>query len=358
MAFLFYEMLKSVRIKMNNKDYTTKVFLVLAFIIPFIIFAFRDSSIGVDTQIYCRDFQYIANYSFLDLLKNGYGEYELGFLIFCRLLALISKNPIVLLIGSSLLINMLFARVIYKQKTLMLVSMFTYFFLGNYLYNLNIMRQAIATGIVLNAILVLIEKKYVKYMILVGIATTFHTFAIVSLIFIPAVIFIKTKKQLVLSCVVLGALILTTLEVVHVLVLRYFSHFDYYFRNNFHADQHFGATSFAYVAVEIFTVFLIIKNYEMEEENRAKIVVYSIGLVFAAFGLIMMPRFGIYERIAKFFQTFLIVAIPYALNSIRLVKNKQIITTSVVAFSLLYYVYIVVTNAYLIVPFQFWQGTW
>lgn len=356
LALIYYELIKRAKIKIRDKDYTTSVYLILAFVVPFITFAFRDISIGIDTNIYCRDFRYIANYNFIDLIKNGYGEYERGFLIFCRLLSMFSRDPIILLIASSLLINWLFARVISKNNSFILISILTYFFLGNYLYNLNIMRQAIAAGIVLNGILVLNKKKYVNYAICVAIAATFHTFAVVSILFIPAVIFIKNKKQLVLTCLLLGVVIFSSLEIVHTIVLRYFVHFDYYFRNNFHADQQFGVTSFAYVALEASLLFLMLKNYDMDEENQAKLVTISIGLVLAAFGLIMMPRFGIYERIAKFYQPFLILAVPYAISGIKVKTNKYIYMLSFMLLSFIYFLYIIVTNAYRIVPFVFYSG--
>ena len=187
-------------------------------------------------------------------------------------------------------------------------------------------------------------------------AASFHTFSIVALVFIPAVLFINSKKKLIVFCIVLAFSIITTLEIVHVIVLRYFTHFDYYFRNNFHSEQHFGVTSFAYVTIELLVLFVMLKNYKMEEDNRYQIVIYSIGLVCAAFALIMMPRFGIYERIAKFFQPILVLAIPFALEGIKVRDNKRIVEIGIMSFSIMYYIYIIITNAYLIVPFQFWKG--
>lgn len=289
-----------------------------------------------------------------ELLIFGFSGYEKLFLIFCNLLGKISDDPRLLLFATSLLINYLYARVILRQGDNIVLATIVYFSLGNYLYNLNIMRQAIAVGIVLNAIPSLIKKEYIKYCMIIMLATGFHTFSVTCFLLILPVHMIKNRKQLFLSLLVLTMTILSSLQLVHVIVLRFFKHFDYYFRNNYHSDQHFGLTSFAYVALEVFTILLMLKAKKRESVEEKKLIVYSVALIAAACGLIMMPTFGIYERIAKFFQPFLILAIPFSLRMVKKKDMRYLIENGIVLFSIVYYLYIVLSDAYKIVPFSFY----
>lgn len=355
-AILFAEVFKKYKVKINQMDYTRCVYLLFAFTVPFIIFAFRSTSIGIDTLTYCEIFQDIANKPFGELLLYGYEDIERGFVLLCKLLSLVSKDPRILLFATAVLINALYANAVPKEDSLWFVSTMVYFSLGNFLYNLNIMRQAIAAGFIINAVICLIKKKYKSFVVLVIIGALFHTIALVTMALPFAIKFIKTKKQLVMLLILLAVITITSLEIVHIIVQRFFVHFEYYFKYNYHSDQVFGLTSIAYVLVELLVLVLILKNYEMNDENRAQMVVYSIALVLASATLIMMPVFGMYERIAKFFQVFLILAVPYALEGIKSQNNQKFIQFGIVAYGLVYYIYIVATNAFLIVPFEFWNG--
>jgi len=340
----------------KNRECTKSVFLFLTFIIPFSIFAFRSARIGADTYIYCVDFVHIAELDIKYLLISGYNEYEKGFLLFCKLLSVFGKDPRILLIGSSLLINYLYSRVITDERNMWFLSVMVYFCLGNYLYNLNIMRQAISVGFILNSLHYLVEDKYWRYVILTLIASSFHVFALASFLFIIAVLLVKNKKQLTFGLILIGVFVFLSLELVHVIVQRYFTHFDYYFRHNYHSDQQFGITSSAYVILDAVVLFLIFENYEFNEFNRKWIVIYSISLLMASLGLLMMPRFGIYERIAKFYHPFLILSVPYAIEGLQVERTQRVMKIGIILFSSIYYAYIILTNAYRIVPFEFWNG--
>lgn len=355
-AFLSAYFFNKYRIKINKKDYTRFVYLLFSFAIPFIVFAFRSTNIGIDTKAYCEAFQNIANKSFIELIIYGQDDFEHGFIFLCKLLSFFSKDPRILLFATAVIINVLYALAIPKNSSMWFISSMIYFSLGNYLYNLNIMRQAIAAGFVLNAVICLVRKKRFLFVILVIVASTFHSIAIVTILFLFLNRFIKTKKQLIISLILIAVLTITSLEIVHIVVERFFVHYEYYFRHNYHSEQVFGLTSIAYVIIELFVLVLILKNRNMDDENRTIMTIYSVALVLAGTTLIMMPVFGMYERIAKFFQVFLILAVPYALEGIKSQNNQKFIQFGIVAYGLVYYIYIVATNAYLIVPFEFWNG--
>ena len=350
-VILFGLLINNKKIIFKDRDVTRYFFCSIAFLLPLYIFAFRSITIGTDTESYCRAFQLV---SLPDLLlfdfDNNY-EFEFGFIIFMSLLSCISSDPLVLLIGSSLLMNYLYGRVIIKQANLFITATLVYLFLGNFLYNLTMMRQAIAVGIFLNAIPYLLKRKFEKYCILVALAASFHIFSVVGVLLILPVVLVKNRKQLIFTIIMAAVVILTSLEIVHEIVYLYFPHFDYYFRNDYNSEQEFGLTSIGYVMIEMITVMIMINRYKIKGVNGNKVIVYSLALTFAAMGLIMMPTFGIYERIAKYFQPFLILAIPFALES---VNNKYLRLVSlmfIVGYSFIYYAYIIYTNPYRIVPF-------
>lgn len=339
----------------DRKDVTQKVMVIISFIVPIIIYACRNVTIGRDTASYCKTFNVIQSYSLKDIIFREYEEFEMGYLLFCKFLSFFGKNARTLLVGTGVLINMLHARVIYKQdSSLVMVALFSYYFLGNYLLNISLFRQAIAVGIVLNAFEFLQSKKYIAYIILVLLATCFHSFAIIYLAFVPAVMIIKTRKQLICAMTAFAILILSTLEVVHIIVLKYFDHFDYYFRRNYNSENTLGITSFAYIAIEMVVLVILLYGNSINENNRIEMIILCISLTGAIFGLIMMPTFGIYERIAKYFQPILILAIPKSIKTIKSRSLHNVAKWTVLTYGLTYYSYMLLSDPYNLVPFEFY----
>lgn len=344
----------------NRKNINTKLFLAVVFILPIVIFAFRDNSIGIDTNVYVKEFEQIGQIPFWDIISKKYNgniinDVEVGFSIMNWSIAKISISPKFFLLVTALIMNLLYARAIYFLSPMPLTSTLAYFFLSNFLYNLNVMRQGIAAGIILNAVIFLAEKRFIKYSILVFIASLFHSFSVAFFFMIIPIILVKSKKTLITVVISVFFAILYSLDIVHIIVSKYFPHFEYYFRNNYHSNQRFGITSTAYVFLDIIIILMLISKFKKEKEESNLIIVCTVALAMGAASLIMMPVFGIYERVSKFFHSFIMIAMAYALNGIQNRRDKYVLNCIGIGCSFVYYAYIILIDAYQIVPFLFYE---
>ena len=344
------------KISIDGKTINRVIIILLSFLVPFYIYGFRSVEIGIDTWSYANDFHNIANSNIKTIIYNT-NIYEIGFTLLCYSISLIKNDTHIFLLGISIVINSLYIRAIYRSNNDIIVSILAYLYLGNFLYNLNIMRQAIAVSILSNAILELQDGYIKRYIILVLLATTIHTSAI-GFLFIPIPLnLIRKKDSLKHFLLILFIGILLSLKILNIIANQIFTRYIYYFDKNWNSEQRIGVTAFAYIFLEIAIVIILVRSFEddMQSENNKKIVIYSIIMVCASATLIMMPVLGIYERISKYFSAMLVFSIPFTLSIIKKRKNKQILQAIFFISSTIYYLYIFGIDAYSLIPFIPWN---
>ena len=183
------------RIKINQSS-TKLLFLTFTFLIPVLIYGFRDTSIGWDTVSYAGEYSVVGDVSLGDILSGRYTgsvvlDTEIGFLLLNWLLAHLGLPlwAFYLIVGT--ITNLLYARAIYYSSPIVFISSISYLFLYNFLYGLSIMQQGIAAGILLNSFIYLSRKEYKKYFLWIILATTFHVFSFVFIFLLIPTILIK-----------------------------------------------------------------------------------------------------------------------------------------------------------------------
>lgn len=370
-AYLWEYALHGKNLLSKQKLHNNMIFL--AFILPIILFGFRDESIGIDTSTYLQCLDIIHNLSFAQVLEEG--QFEFGYTLFCYLVTRLSNYRLIFLILTSLIMNLLYAKGIALLSPMPLTSILIYFFVGNFLYNLNVLRQGIAVGMVLLSLKYLVEGKHKKYILFVIMASFIHTFMIVFIPLVFPVVFIKNRKQLFLFCAIGIMIIFTALKVIEMIVRQFFPHFSYYFKYDTFNTRRFGITSFAYVLMDVFFLILLFMNYDSymkkrliwgtskkrtlissidcDAKNIRLINFLCIMLAFGGASLGMINILGIYERIARVFQTFLLLGVPYGIIGINNKYTRYGILAAVLILTFVYYFYIIVSNAFCIVPYRF-----
>ena len=156
------------------------VFLIISCLTLTTIAMFRTKYVGIDTLQYFRNFQYISNtaYSELHLIR-----YELGFTYLCKILGEFYSDPQILIIVTSIFINVSVFRFIYKNSDNVVLSVIFYILLNFYYNYMNIMRQALAISIILWGFEFIKKEKNISFIITVIIAMQFHSSAILALVF-------------------------------------------------------------------------------------------------------------------------------------------------------------------------------
>lgn len=119
-----------------------------------------------------------------------YSQKDMGFGILQMLLKKISDDPQILIFTTAMVTNVLIIMVLYKYSRLFELSTFVYITGGLHLVSMNGIRQVLAASIIFTATKYLINGNFVKYTLIVLIASTFHQSA---LILIPIYFLVRTK---------------------------------------------------------------------------------------------------------------------------------------------------------------------
>ena len=180
--FIFLVFYLSI-LKANVKD--RKKFSIGCFILFFLMAGLRGDTVGGDLKRYLPEFYSVAMSDFKYIWEVGH--HEPGYLLYIKLLSLISSDSRMFLLGTSFL-SLVGPIVLFKKySNNITVSVLLYYAMGYYTNTFNNVRQAIALSIVFCVIPYLINRKFWKYLLGVVIATTFHYSAIIALIVYPLI---------------------------------------------------------------------------------------------------------------------------------------------------------------------------
>jgi len=175
----------------TKKNWVKGFFVWGSFTFIAVIIAFRALSVGSDTRNYSRLFEEIA---IRDVFDNV--DFELGYILLVKFLNVFSSSSRILFVFEGLLVMICYSRFISKYSDNIRQS---YLFVLSYLafntlsFQLSAVRQAIAMCICLFAYDFIMQKKPVKFVIAVLLASMFHTSA---LLLLPAYLIAVTKNAI------------------------------------------------------------------------------------------------------------------------------------------------------------------
>lgn len=161
--------------------------LTLMAILPmFLLFVFRDKSIGADTIGYVRFFQKdIRTYSFAQLFDQDLVRMEIGFRLYVKIISLFTDNYTVYFFVNGAVLFGSLLRFSLKYTKNPFVFFFLFITLGTYAFFETGLRQALAMVICLWSIDFIKKKKIIPFILLVLIAYFFHKSAIVFMLVYP-----------------------------------------------------------------------------------------------------------------------------------------------------------------------------
>lgn len=138
--------------------------------------ALRDRSVGTDTYEYVSWLQYITN------LDEAFSFHtELGFNLLVLFSSFLSDGYVLFLGLIAFIVVFFYLWGIWRQERLYEYSVLAFFALGAYGFLFNGARQAIAGSICFFSIHYLLERKAVRYFLLIIVASFFHVTALVAI---------------------------------------------------------------------------------------------------------------------------------------------------------------------------------
>lgn len=298
-----------------------KMYLLVTFSIMFFLSAFKSLDVGVDTKHYFEIFDWIKN-------SNVLGRYEPGFFYLSKFLGNKVGNFQSLIIVSSMVMFIPFAIYIYFESKDVVFSTLIFYLVYFISFN-TMMRQGMAMGISMIALLCYKRKHYLISIILVIIAISFHYSAII-LVIIPFVSYMKYNFKNLIYCIIF-AIIVARFNLID--ILFGFFNIDSMYLENAGAG---GADALLQTLISIVTVccfywsgsrkkiesaqdrFMLEPVYEnskirLENKNNYRIEMWAIFLYVIFY--ILTITFPVASRFSSYFAFGFLVALPNKLSN-------------------------------------------
>lgn len=149
------------------------------FLVLFVIVGFRHPSMGVDL-VYGGSYGYLGRFSYISELSwrsawlQQVNNYERGYILFNKLLSLISTDQQCLLIGCAAVSLAMVLYVVYRKSDSPAMSVVVFMGLTTFQMLFSGLRQSLALGICFVALLFIEDRKPIKFAVTVALATLFH----------------------------------------------------------------------------------------------------------------------------------------------------------------------------------------
>ena len=366
-----------------------KWFVLSSFILIIGMAALRKYTVGIDLAgHYAKQYTVIANLSWSQLpAYYRVHTYNLGFIVFAKLLGAISDNSQCFIIATSVIIFGSTARYIYRHSDNVVLETFMFVTSFTMMMYMNIIAQAMAIAIILFGLDLLLKKQYLRYIICVLFATTIHTSAIVCLGFIPLLSLPNKKKYVIGYVLAIGIGSIFADRIVSILINSIFSEFAVYFETGSYHGRgiDISANSLFQVSMHLmalFIAFLYLYKKEIVKDSKLilyakkkkpvwaqKRTVYKIGqlptnfLVYMSvtacvFRIIVYQSY-IFSRMGFYFYFFSFSLLARGVSNIENRSNKRIILCFIYSYMLIMFLAFYKsagTNSYGVLPYVlFWN---
>lgn len=316
--------------KINNKK--INVYDIILLLILILVCGLRDR-VGTDYGLY--------KFYYNNIDQNS--RFEIGFRFLIELSNKIGMSYNTFLILIAAITITLFYVAIKKYSSKPAASIFFFVALGYYAYSFNIIRQMLAIAITLYGINYIKEKKFFKYLILILIASSFHSTA---LIMIPIYFLLKLKNNkknniiLVFICVILPFLYNT----IFTFIVTNFEQYSAYATINdyTYTEPGIGTYVIGMVNFVLFILFAINRKklYKLEDTNDIYLKMFSYSLLFTSLSFVN----SIAARGGYYLSIYIIYLLPNIGTCLFKTTNKSFEILVILFFILYYFIHIISFN--------------
>ena len=330
-----------------------KTFLFITFLELFFISGFRNWNIGNDTLNYIAVF--IKTITPFELFSS---HMEKGYLLFNKILSLFTDNPQVILIATSFCILSIIFYFIYKYSKFIFLSVLLFVIL-QFSTVLTMIRQEMALIIILLGFIFVIKRQFIPFLLCCFFATTFHTSAIIAIIWYfiyPLNIKIKNIGIILVVTIFIFVFIAPFLDQVFQILGRY---------QNYVGSRLLGeeikTASIVKTLIAFFIFMFCFISYFFTNSSKEfdKVFVLRPQFLLLSSLLALSIQFisirgTVLERLAFYFSFFNIISIPSFISCYpKSIKLVLIIT--IIGFFVLYtsIIFIVKPGWNYVIPFEF-----
>lgn len=314
-----------------------KYFCISSGIILWLLIALRHISIGLnDTEnVYLPYFEMITQMNIVDILNYEWMPDKL-FYIVMKLISIITSNYQVFIAIMAIPFTVFVMVIIYKYSKQPLLSVIIFISLY-YAYAFFLMRQVIAMGIVFYSFKHIKNRKVLKFIITILIASLFHNTAVIFLIAYPICRYIKFGVKNYIAIIV--AYLIAKLSSNLILQIVEYIDFSGRITNGIIHNIYQMSDDISIVGLLITVSILIIstiyyKKLEDEEKDEANYLLNlsTIGSTIYCFSGAITE----FYRVALYFSLFNVLLLPNTLSS---KKNKKDLLVYEIVIGLIFVIY-------------------
>lgn len=304
-----------------------------AFWVPLIalsLFAgIRSFRVGTDSWTYTRDFRNnlnVYNFRFDENVELGY-----QFLEYTLLRLSLGYSWLFLITG--LIIVYCYLSIIKRYSENYWFSVFLFVTLGVYTFFFNGLRQGIAMAIFALALPYLLEKRLIPYLLVIAVASLFHTTALFMIPFY-FVVNLRIKPIYKLLATFLGSLFTVQFLIEYIATTneRYESYTEV-------AESAGGLLTLGFYTLLLIFIYFVIHLYKIKNEHFLKLFAfYAVGVIFIIPVAMLGTNPSGPQRLLSYFTWTLVLILPTVFK-----KIGGVYVTSIAA--ILFLIYFILTTS-------------
>lgn len=323
----------------NNTLINRKLYLLITGIEIFLFLGFRSANIGHDSWGYADFFKIVRD---SPLSPDTYPWMEFSFVIFTKFLTFFSSHPQILFLSTSAFIVYATIRLINKYTTMPWLAIFVYLTFGKIMFEAGGIRQSLSIAISFFAFDFIIKRNFLKFFLLIALASLMHTSSWLLLIMYPLSFIKPTAKNISFFAIFIISIffIAPFISKIAFAIMPYYSGYE---TNALKSDIKLG--SIVKVAISL-TICLLgwltlrikiskDKNFIATEQGKQYIVLFIFSIIAVGF-YILSIQIRLFERLAFYFDFFNIIFIPQIFTVLNISKFKNIILISLILLTISY----------------------
>ena len=272
----------------------------------------RSDSVGSDSKNYTRDFVNKINIEYFEFRSDS----EMGFQFFHYIILALTKNYFWLFLISSFIVVFSYLFFFKKYSKDYFLSVVIFISFGFYTFFFNGLRQGLAMAIAVLATPFLIEKKFLKFLLIIFIASLFHRSALILILFY-FIVNLKIKIEYKVLSVFFGSLALSSI------VIKYLANTNEKYVTYAQVSENSGGylTLGLYFLIGCIIYLYIIKSKNESEYFLKLSELYLYGVIFLIPVAMLGANASGPQRLLFYFAWVICIIFPVIMNSL---NNKFI----------------------------------
>ena len=321
-----------------------------------LIAGLRHYTIGSDTISYFRSYKQTLYYG-VKIFEHS--RFEFGYVLLQYIISRVTSNFNIFLLICTIFMNTSIGIFIYKYSKQPIVSILMFILLRLFFNEMNILREFLAVCIILNSVQYIVDRKIIKFLIVVFIASLFHASALVA---VPLYFLYRKEMNFKTKTIIFSATIIIYLFLSNILI--YITNKIGMYSNyveNFYGSNKLASLLSVLISACIFIFFKFIykkfkKNLSIKEIKHYDFLV-NISYITLMLDIIAY-RISIFSRLINYYGIFKILVLS---NVPTIINNRyEKYFCNIIVCTLFFISFIIIMyyrpDWYLVTPYRFfWQ---